>query len=285
MAEELPMPDGTAAGHDAVRFSESIAEAKAKLESPADAVSPESLGVDQASFDKYHKEGNFDWQSYAKELEFKQTQKGQAPDEPKKATDAPQHSDNVEAADKVAEAGLDWNELGAQITSTGTIADADFAALQAIGVPQEVVDNYINMVKGQSQDMIDSVITGFGGQEQFNQVFDALQELPVEKRDALDVLIMDPSTRAAGVAASYAAAGITPPGNAPAPAPVVRNGAQNQASAPASSSNSGYGSWEEQVQAQRDPRYKRDVAYRNEVMERIGRTDFGSNPRTHTGGL
>ena len=275
---------------DAIRFTETIEQAQAAKEA-ATAVTPESLGVDQASFDKYHKDGAFDWASYGKEQAFKATQRATEPakepakDEERKS-EAPRHSDTPEAQDKVAEAGLDWDALGGKISEDGDISAEDYKALADIGVPEQVVKQYVDMVKNDAQSMIDDVIEQAGGQETFDAVYDALQSKPIELRRKIDGLLGDPDTRQYGVDLMFKEAGIqrdtgAPPAAQPRQEPGSANN-RNPGSAPASQ---GFASFEEQVAAQRDPRYRTDLNYRNEVMAKIGASTFDMNPRTHTGGL
>lgn len=245
---------------------------------------PESLGVDQASFDKYYRNDEFDWASYGKEQAFKQQQqqRPQSPEEPAEPAPA------TEGAQQAVEnAGLDWDSLGQKITSEGDISPEDYKALEEIGVPQNVVQDYIAAVKDQAQVIIDSVIDEFGGQDEFNAVHAALYtNASLQQRNKIDELLRDPDTRTAGVAQAYRLSGIQP-GSArqadqsPAAAPAASRG--NSAST--QGSPQGFNSFEEQVQAQRDPRYKTDVAYRNEVMRRAAQSDYQINPRSHGSGL
>lgn len=275
---------------DAIRFTETIEEARAKSEQ-AGAATPESLGVDQASFDKYHKDGDFDWASYGKEQAFKAqkaaTEPAKEPDKEPRKSDAPAHSETErEAQDKVADAGLDWDALGAKISTEGDISADDYKALAGIGVPEEVVKQYVSMVKGEAQDLIDDVIEKAGGQDQFDAVFDALQDKPIEVRKKIDGLLADPATREYGIDLMYKESGIArgePASVAAQPAP--QYGSANNRNPGSGPATQGFASFEEQVAAQRDPRYRTDLAYRNEVMAKIGASTFSMNPRTHTGGL
>jgi hypothetical protein len=276
---------------DAVRFTETIEEARAKTEA-AGAATPESLGVDQASFDKYHKDGDFDWASYGKEQAFKAAQHATEPaKEPAKEearqSDAPRHSDTEEAQTKVADAGLDWDGLGVKISEEGDISEADYKALAGIGVPEQVVKQYVEMVKGDAQGLIDDVIEQAGGQESFDAVFDALQDKPMETRKKIDTLLSDPDTRPYGIDLMFKEAGIqrSQPESAPAPPQDMYQGNANNRNPSSAGNTQGYASFEEQVAAQRDPRYRTDLTYRNEVMAKIGASTFNMNPRTHTGGL
>lgn len=248
-----------------------------------DAPTPESLGVDQASFDKYYKNDEFDWASYGKEQAFKAAQRQQQPaKEPAKPEGTEQGAQQA-----VEQAGLDWDSLGEKITAEGDISQDDYEALEKIGIPPHIVQDYIAAVKDQAQVIVDAVIDEFGGQDEFNAVHAALYtNATLDQRNKIDALLRDPDTRAAGVAQAYRLSGIMP-GSAPA-AP-----AQNQQAPAASRGNSassqatpqGFSSFDEQMQAQRDPRYKTDIAYRNEVLQRIAQSDYQMNPRSHSGGL
>jgi len=269
--------------HGAHISDEDAAAAKAAT------ASAEQLGVDQASFDKYYNRetADFNWQAYAKELEFK-AQQGTKPAEEEPAKEE-KPEETKEAEQVVADAGLNWDELGGKIGEKGTIDDADFEALAKIGIPKEIAQNYIDLVKGQADQLITDVHTDFGGEAEFNRVYDALQEVPEDKLNAIDDLLRDKSTRGAGVAAAYAAAGLEQPGAAPAAngsastATAGNRGAQN--AAPAQGDPKGYASFEDQVRAMRDPRYYSDPAYRDEVMRRTAASTYDYNPRQHTSGL
>ena len=271
---------------DAIRFTETVEEARAKA-ADAGAATPESLGVDQASFDKYHKEGNFDWASYGKEQAFKSQQAATEPaTDEERNSEAPKHSDTPEAQDKVAEAGLDWDSLGTKISAEGDIGPDDYAALAKIGVPDTVVKQYVSMVKNDAQSLIDDVIEKAGGQQQFDTMFDALQDKPLAIRHKIDGLLIDPDTRQYGIDMMYKEAGMAQGQPAPATAqPQQVAGNANNRNPGAAPASQGFASFDEQVAAQRDPRYRTDLTYRNEVMAKIGASTFAMNPRTHTGGL
>ena len=284
----VPDPKAT----DSVRFTETIEEAKAKIaEGGGPEFTAESLGVDTASFDKYAKDGEFDWASYGKEQAFKASKKAtDAPapkEEAQRDSKAPASTETKDAQESVTSAGLDWDELGVKVGNNGDIDDDDYEALEKIGVPKEVVRNYVDMVKGQSQNMIDDIISQSGGQSQFDAVFDSLSERPLELRQKIDALLVDPSTREYGVQMMFKEAGMTrSESQEAAPEPQQRSTYQpNNRTSQDRGGPTGYDSFEEQVAAQRDPRYGKDVTYRNEVMARIAASNFSMNPRAHTGGL
>jgi hypothetical protein len=246
---------------------------------PEATVDAASLGVDQASFDKYYKDGNFDWANYGKEQAFKASQASEAPTEAKAEEVQP------EAAAAVADAGLDWNSLGAKVSEQGNIDESDYAALTAIGIPEGVISDYIRAVQVSAQSIIDSVIDDFGGQDSFDAVYAALHvNTTEEQRNKLDGLLRDEDTRAAGIAQALKMAGMdapTQPNAQPAPQPVASQG--NAANAPGSVV--GFTTQEEQIQAQRDPRYATDPAYREQVIQRIAASTYNMNTRMAGAGL
>lgn len=252
---------------------------------PSVPATAESLGVDQASFDKYYKDGNFNWEGYAKEQAWKDSQKPAEAKPESKPSNAPQHSDTKEAQTAVENAGLNWDDLGAKISDDGDISPEDYDALARIGVPKEVVQNYIAMTKQQSQGMIDDIIDKSGGQEMFNQVYDRLQSKPLELRNRIDSMLTDPSTRQYGIDMMFKEAGLEPPTGAaqqPAAPPQQQSGAQNRVGTDGAIQP--FQSFEEQVAAQRDSRYNTDPAYREEVIRRAlaGKYTTGAG---HTSGL
>jgi len=250
----------------------------------------EALGVDQASFDKYNRNAGFDWASYGKEQAFKQAQRagrdidagveGNA-----ESDDRFEETAEIEAS--VESAGLDWDDLGHKVITEGDISQEDYDALEGIGIPPEVIHDYINAVQGQAQGIIDSVIDGFGGQEEFDAVYAELHtSATVEQRNKLDALLRDPDTREAGIMQAYRIAGMQP--QAPGTQGVIPQ-AQPQPSrgnaAPAAPAAKGFTSFNEQVAAQSDPRYRTDPSYREQVLSRIASSTWEMNPRTGGAGM
>jgi len=287
---DVTMPT-LAPGVTAISMTETLEEAKARLAAPEpNTDTAETLGVDQASYDKYYKDGKFNWEDFGKEQAFKAKQSATKDEgEPKDKSKAPKHSQTAEAEDLANKAGLDWDALGTKISSDGDISPEDYTALENIGVPRHVITGYVEAIKGQAQDLIDDIIDAAGGQDEFDKVFDALAEKPMSIRKQIDALLLDPATREDGVTMMFKHAGVERPTDKPntptdPKVPAQRNGAVNQGQG-GDPSVKGFSSFEEQMQAQRDPRYKSDVAYRNEVMGRIAVSTYELNPRQHQGGL
>lgn len=248
---------------------------------------PESLGVDQASFDKYYSEGNFNWQGYSKELEFKMSQKAQAPAPQQEAPAQEAAAADAQAA--VEEAGLDWDTLSTKISNAGDLEDSDYAALVAAGIPEDISRNYVRMVQQDAENTVADVMSKFGGEEGFTQVYNGLLEnTTLEIRNQIDGLLRDPVSREAGIAMAWQYSGLQNPGQSGAPAappPPVNPAASRANPGQTPSSTQGFASMEEQALAMNDPRYRTDPSYRAEVERRSMAAAYDFNPRRHTGGL
>jgi hypothetical protein len=277
-----------------IRYTETMAEAKAKIASEGEKTAAEELGVDQASYDKYYKNGEFDWASYGKEQAFKAKQKPAKEaasegdgEEPKpaeaKASESTEEADTEAAKQAVSDAGLDWDNLANQVLHNGDISKEDREKLSKM-VPEHIIDNYISMVNRDTDAVITKVVEGFGGEDHFTEVFNGLQENATgEQRDLVDQLLGDEATFDEGVALARKLAKVEAPA-APATqrqefrTPNANSGAASDAIKP-------FESFSEQMAAQRDPRYKNDPAYRDEVTKRIAVSDNYVNPRAHGAGL
>jgi len=246
----------------------------------------ESLGVDQASFDKYYKEGNFNWQGYSKELEFKMSQRAQTPEPQQPEPSQEPSADSAQAA--VENAGLDWDTLSSKISETGELGDDDYAALAESGIPEDIARNYVRMVQSDTESVVADVMTRFGGEETFTQVYNGLVDnASLEVRNKIDEMLRDPITREAGIATAWQHSGLQNPGSTPAapPPPPAAPAPARGGAAQVPPSSAGFGSMEEMSLAMRDPRYSTDPSYRAEVERRAMGASFDFNPRRHTGGL
>ncbi len=271
-----------------IRYTETIEEAKAKIAESKEEATADSLGVDKASYDKYYRNGEFDWASYGKEQAFKAKQKTEeAPaeeataEEEAPAPEAEAAPEGEEAArEAVEKAGLDWDDLGNQLLETQDISPEAKEALSKIGIPEDIIDNYISMVNASTDAVVSRIVQGFGGEEQFTEVFNGLQEKATEEqRDAIDKLLADDRTFSDGIAMARKLAEVEAPAEQP------KEFSTPNANVGSTQSAQGYQSFDEQMAAMRDPRYKNDPEYRGEVMKRIAASTYDINPRAHTSGL
>lgn len=248
-------------------------------------ISAEALGVDQASFDKYHKDGQFNWQGYSKELEYKIQQR--AATEPASSEVSPEIAEATASAQAAVDnAGLDWDTLSHKLSDQGDLDDSDFQALANAGIPEDIARNHVRLLKSDMDNTINDVFAQFGGEAAFTEVLVTLKETqPQDVRDRIDTLLFDPLTRPEGVAMAQRLAGTTPvpapPPQQPAPAPVGSR--SNPGQQPGSTQ--GFNSIDEVALAMNDPRYKTDPGYRAEVERKAMAGTFDVNPRRHTSGL
>jgi hypothetical protein len=275
----------------AQRFTETITEAKAKIaEDQATGNLPAELeGMDQASLEKYYKDGVFNWEAYGKEQAFKAKQQ-----EAKTANEATEDQTENQLEEGISDeenekikqateaAGIDYDAAANSILETGNISDEDRAKLVATGIPEFVIDDYVRLMATDVNARVEQTVEALGGNDMFVKVFESLQEKATEEqRNLIDDMIRDPATFKAGIQLAKDLSGV----DVPEPAPNTQiTGGRNQA-APTAAEVTGFGSFEEQMAAQRDPRYKNDPAYRDEVMRRISVSTYTVNPRAHTGGL
>lgn len=135
----------------------------------------EAPKMPDGGFTKFYdpKTGAYNWQAHAREVQWKLDQKDKATTTPpvvkadpkpegtpaadapvegeQKTEEQPAEGDKTPDADKVAKdaakaAGLDWDTLGDKITQTGTLDDADFEALQKVGIPKNIVEDYVKAI-------------------------------------------------------------------------------------------------------------------------------------------
>ena len=265
----------TVKGSESADVSVSLADQATAAAAAAAATAPsaESLGVSPEQFAKfYNTDTGYNWQGHSKELEFRAAQSGAA-------SDATLPADEADAQSIAADAGLDWDALEVQVVENGDLDQASYDALKAIGIPDTFVKDYINTVSTQAAAHVETVMSAFGGEANLDKVKEYSQaNYTKAEMDEIDLKLSDPATykltvdqliASAGVVRTAAGALITAPNALGGESPVVK-GFENEA---------------QMVTAMRDPRYKTDPAFRQEVTSKVAAASFASNPRAHTGGL
>jgi len=242
--------------------------------------SAESLGVSPEQFDKFFdaKEGAYNWQAHAKEAEFKTEQKSKAADGEGEGKETAPSSDD-EAKTLAERAGLDFTALQDKVIDDGDLEAADYAALKAIGLPEDVVKDYIAGIHERVETHVKNVYAAFGGETNFEAVRTSIaDQYSKDELAALSTRLSDPNEYKLTADMLLAKAGKPP---------VERGTAVNgpNAGAPGTSESKPFASQMEMVRMQRDPRYKTDAAFRSEVYKRAAVSDFSVNPRGHTSGL
>lgn len=176
-------------------------------------------------------------------------------------------ADAAGAAKEATEsAGLDFEELSTRYMETGTLSDEDFAALSKVGISAEMVQAYAAGQQAIADQIITDVFGMVGGQEAFTQMTEwAGTSLPAADVDAFNRAMDTGDLATIKLAVSGLRSRFTAEvGQEPA---LVR----------ADSSAGGVSTFQSVAQltaAMRDPRYKSDAAYRQDVAARLAKSSI-----------
>lgn len=198
--------------------------------------------------------------SYA-ELE----QKASAGAPPEDAVPTSTTPDEKAATDAAASAGLDMAALQAQFDANGTLDEASYEALAKVGIPRDIVDNYIENAQAKATLVEMEAYEKVGGKEQYTSMTQwALANFSDAELAAYNAAVVGtPDQRSLaieGLKARYTAAAGSEPS--------LLSGS------PASNGGDAFASLAQVTAAMRDPRYRSDPAYRASVEEKLGRSNL-----------
>lgn len=167
------------------------------------------------------------------------------------------------AGDPLAGTGLNMAEFTQEFVADGKLSDASYEKLTKAGIPQEMVNAYIEGQKAQAELQRQSSFKVTGGEENYNKMLEwAKASLSngekIAFNDAVAASAEARNLAITGLFQKYTAA----------------NGSDPQllggtVSAPAAA---GYGSVAEMKSDMRDPRYRTDAAYRQQVERKVAAT-------------
>jgi hypothetical protein len=173
--------------------------------------------------------------------------------------------DHDVAQQAVKDAGLDWDTIVGK-ASSGGLEDSDFAALEGVGIPKAVVDNYLTLARNESLRQTELAHQHVGGEAKMNELLDwaaanlsapeiATYNQMLGTRDgwkpALDV-----------ISAKMAAASKT------AGEPTLQGGVGGRAD------TAGYRSRAEMSKDMASPQYQTDPAFRAQVAQKVAVSHF-----------
>lgn len=253
-------------------------EAAAAAAANADPNTAASLGVTDAQFAKFYNatDKSYNWQAHATEKDFRE--KAAAPADAATEDSTPA-ADDAAAATAIGNAGLDFAVLESQVLDDGDIDQASYDALEAIGIPKEIVADYIEGVKDRGANQVADVLDAFGGDENLNKVkVYAQANYTMEEMNELDAKLADPKQYKAVVDMLRHQVGILPSSTG---TPVNANNAFGGGN----DGVDGYESEGQMIADMRTPRYKTDATFRQEVTAKVAASNFKTNPRSHSGGL
>lgn len=204
-----------------------------------------------------------------KELQkaFSSKQTSPTPSE-EKPTDPLKIDDNNTAEEVLTDKGLDITEFNKEWQETGALSQASYDRLAKAGIPQSMVDAYIEGQQVLAQRLTDQVYGSVGGQEEYTKIIEwaktglTPQEIQTynEITETGDVNKISLAVRGLK-SAMEEARGKTPN--------------LINASDPGQSGNSDvFQSKSQLTAAMADPRYAKDPAYREEVIQKLSRSSI-----------
>ena len=182
-------------------------------------------------------------------------------------------------ASVLEEVGIDPQEISNRFTESGEISEDDYTKLGEAGFSKQVIDTYLNGLRGTSEGTAEEIATSqiqgikdsIGGDEAYNQMVSwALENLPAEDQKAFNQVTKTadaPIIKMAvqGLYSQYK--------NAMGVEPNLVTGRASQ------SGPTPYRSTAEVVTAMSDPRYGKDVTYTEDVQRRLGGSDVFNTGR------
>ena len=208
------------------------------------------------------------------ELEKKLGQGGTKEEKPA-AQEQPQaqseQDKQVEAATEALKvAGLDMTEFSTEFAKDGKLGDESYKKLAEAGFPKEVVDTYIaglqaanTEAKVLADNTVKEVQQIAGGEAQFKSLLSwAVQNLSKEEQDAYDSMVSTTNVAQAKAAVEWLKAKYEAKEGSE---PKLVHGTEKAGEAV-------FRSAAEVTAAMKDPKYKKDPAYRAEVASKLARS-------------
>jgi hypothetical protein len=184
----------------------------------------------------------------------------------KKEADTAEPPTTEEVKEKVEAAGIDFDALSTEFSTNGTLSDDSYKALADKGFPREIVDAYIDGQRALADNLRLSVVAEVGGEERYTEIVSwAAQNLKANEIQAFNNAVESGDVdviklAVSGLQSRFEAAFGTEP--------KLVNGDTGQKTGDA------FRSTAELTAAMKDPRYKNDPAYREEVQRRLSHSNI-----------
>lgn len=182
-----------------------------------------------------------------------------------------QHAEvNVETEEAVkqtlTEKGLDFDALAKEYEENGNLSDDTMKKLEEAGFPKPMVDMYIAGLEAKAEAFTQAVYNVAGGKDKFDTLSQYLQQQPKETIEAFNKVLMTGDIGQIGLVVQGVQAQMkTKYGTTN---PTIMSGQTGV------SGKEGFKTKTEMVEAMKDPRYQKDVAYTQEVYERIKKATY-----------
>jgi len=170
--------------------------------------------------------------------------------------------DEGDAEQPAPNEGFDFTQYSSEFAEHGALSDDSIQAIEAQGIPREMIDGYIAGQQALLEAQFNSIYSEVGGEESYNDMIEwAGDNLSEGEQAAFNRAVMegtqdDMMFAIRGLAMRYQSQG----GGAQ---PLV------QGSTSATGASSGFQSLAELTTAMKDPRYTKDPAYRKQIESRL----------------
>lgn len=188
------------------------------------------------------------------EKKFSSGNKEEAPAEPEASTEEPPTTSNNELT-----------KFSDEFAAKGELSEDSFSELEKMGYPKEMVDTYLAGVKSSETADVNAVMDIVGGDEGYNDLTGwAKDNMPTKELELYNSMVAG-STDNAKMAVEWL---MSKRESAEGSEPNLVQGK------PQGITRDAFRSTAEVVEAMKDPRYKKDSAYRSDVEAKIGRSNI-----------
>jgi len=179
----------------------------------------------------------------------------------------PKSDNNLEIAEKaVTDAGLDMSSLQAEYAEKGELDTKSYEALEKAGISKEYVDSYIAGQEAIAKTQADEIKSTVGGDETYQEMVDwASKNMTEGEKTAYNKAVNSGDMDTVKLAVN-ALKGQFERANGVEPK-LVEGKAQP-------SQEQGFLSWAQVTEAMSDPRYAKDMAYQNDVKNKLANSNL-----------
>ena len=180
----------------------------------------------------------------------------------------PSNSDNkLEIAEKaVSDAGLDMSSLQQEYSEKGELDAKSYEALEKVGITKQYVDNYIAGQEALANQQANEIKSTVGGDEVYQEMVDwASKNMTEGEKQAYNKAVNSGDMDTVKLAVN-ALKGQYERANGVEPN-LVEGKAQP-------SQEQGFQSWAQVTEAMADPRYAKDIAYQNDVKNKLANSNL-----------
>lgn len=162
--------------------------------------------------------------------------------------------------------GFEWEAVEREFMQSGKLSDERYAELEKAGFDRGFVDRHVSAVASAEAAALEAVFTSVGGKEEFGKAAAwAKANIPASEVEAFNKIVETGSPETIQIAVKGLMS-------------MYREGAGTEPTlvggGGASAAPEGFASRAQMVEAIRDPRYRKDEAYRSEVQAKLAVASF-----------